>query len=316
MHPELTVREFHQRFQKHLKLSFLSGQVGLDRPLRMTGDDEEHTILADYLNIIRPTAIVIIGRRESSHLAAMDGESRKELLKRLLDQKVCTVILSRLASLSASDIKLFNKASIAVFRSELKDPDLLSNLRYFIDQSVSEKVTLHGVFIDVFSVGIFVTGESGVGKSELGLTLVSRGHRLIADDITEFSRFGPSVIDGAHPGISNEFMEVRGLGILNVRAMFGSNALRRNKSLAMIFNMVHFTEQNRHKFDRLGTERRTRNVLGVEIPELTLPVAPGRNMAVLVEAAARNHILNKNGYNAAEDFIEQQRRAIHSNSQG
>ncbi len=316
MQPELTVREFHQRFQTRLKLSFLSGQVGLDRVLHTSPHEDGHDNLADYLNVIRPTTIVIVGQRESSYLDSLSNDQRRCLLEGLLHNHVCIIILSHKATMTHDDIKRFTRASIAVFRSELKDPLLLDNLRYFMGQTLAQKSIEHGVFIDVISVGIFITGESGVGKSELGLSLVARGHRLIADDVTEFSHLAPGVIDGAHPGLSNEFMEVRGLGILNVRAMFGSNALRRNKHLDMIFNMAHFTEQNRHHFDRLGTERRTRNILGVDIPELTLPVAPGRNMAILVEAAARNHILNKNGYNAAEDFIEQQQRAIHANSQG
>ena len=159
-------------------------------------------------------------------------------------------------------------------------------------------------------------GASGVGKSELALSLISRGHRLIADDITAFSRVSPSAVDGMHPGLSNDFMEVRGLGIVNIRAMFGSNALRRNKTLRMIVNMVEFTPENQHEFDRLGSTQKTRNMLGLEIPEFTLPVSPGRNLAVLVEAAARNHLLRMGGYNSAEDFIERQRRAIKANAKG
>jgi len=198
----------------------------------------------------------------------------------------------------------------------LKDPELLNDLRYFLHQALADKTIEHGVFIDVHSIGTFITGDSGVGKSELALSLISRGHRLIADDVTEFSRISPGVIDGIHPGQASQFLEVRGLGILNIRAMFGSGALRRNKILRMIFKMVHFTAENSHKFDRLGTAEHTRNILGVDIPQVTLPVAPGRNLAVLVEAAARNHILKLNGYNAAEDFIERQRRAIKANSNG
>lgn len=316
MQPNITVKEFHQRFQKRLKLSFISGQVGLERKLSAPGNEEDHSNIVDYLNIIRPTAVVVIGLRESAYLASLPSEQRKKLLQNLIENQVSTIILSRKATLTSSDIRLFNDASIPVFQSALKNPQLLNNLHYFLDQALSETHVMHGVFIDVFSVGIFITGESGVGKSELGMSLISRGHRLIADDLTEFSRFAPGVIDGTYPGMTNDFMEVRGLGILNIRAMFGSNALRRNKHLDMIFNMVNYTEKNRHQFDRLGTEQRTQNILGVEIPELTLPVAPGRNMAVLVEAAGRNHILRKNGYNAAEDFIEQQRRAISQNSQG
>lgn len=316
MQSNLTIRDFHQRFQKRLQLSFASAQVGLDQEIKLPSTKDDSYESADYLNVIRPSSVVVIGKRESTYLATLLNEQRQKLFDKLFYGPAKVIMLSHGAVLEAETIKYIANASIPVFRSELLDTDLLRNLRYFLNQALAEKTIEHGVFIEVHSIGTFITGESGVGKSELALSLISRGHRLIADDITEFSRLSSRTIDGIHPGLSNDFMEVRGLGILNIRAMFGSNSLRRNKKLRMIFNMVNFTAENCHQFDRLGSSQKIRNILGVEIPELTLPVAPGRNLAVLVEAAARNHILKLGGYNSAEDFIQRQRQAIQVNEQG
>lgn len=317
MFSRLTIRDFHQRFQKRLQMSFISGQVGLDQEINPVNDAGDNIAAVDYLNVIRPPCLVVIGQHESEYLASLSMEQRHKLLLSLFaDGPAAGLVLSRHARLSEATIKYCTRQSIPVFQSQLNDSELLNDLRYFLNQTLAEKTTEHGVFIEVHSIGVFITGESGVGKSELALSLISRGHRLIADDITQFTRIASDAVDGTHPGLFNDFLEVRGLGILNVRAMFGANSMRRNKILRMIVNMVHFTPENSHKFDRLGSTEVTRNILGVDIPELTLPVAPGRNLAVMVEVAARNHILKMNGYNAAEDFIERQRRAIKANASG
>ena len=156
----------------------------------------------------------------------------------------------------------------------------------------------------------FITGKAAVGKSELALALISRGHRLISDDITRFSRTTPDLVEGSSPQLLTDFLEVRGLGIVNVRAMFGANALKRDMPLSLIINLVTLDRDNNAAFDRLGDQQKTREILGLQFPEVTLPVAPGRNLAVLVEAAARNYLLQDNDYNAAQDLIARQNQAI------
>jgi len=314
MPANLTIGHFHKRYQKRLQLSFASGQVGLKREIRLPSADEQNFEPVDYLNVIRPSSMVVIGLQEAAYLATLTRPRQRDLFDRLFQGPVRAIILSRDAQIDLDIVRHCASRQVPVFRSELPDAALLSDLRYYLNQALADTTTEHGVFVEVFSIGTFITGRSGVGKSELALSLVSRGHRLIADDIIEFSRLSPSVIDGMHPGLSNDFMEVRGLGIINIRALFGANALRRNKTLRMIVNMVHFTPENSHQFDRLGDSQPTRKILGLEIPELTLPVAPGRNLAVLVETAARNHLLKLGGYNAAVDFIERQRCAIQADA--
>ena len=164
--------------------------------------------------------------------------------------------------------------------------------------------------MEVLGTGVLITGESSVGKSELALALISRGHRLIADDAPEFTRTGPDILDGRSPGVLKDFMEVRGLGVLNIRDMYGDNALKPNKYLRLIVHLKRLNEKEYAQLDRLQGERKTRSILGIDIPQILIPVAPGRNIEVLVEAAVRNHILNFYGNNSVQKFIELQQQAI------
>jgi len=171
-------------------------------------------------------------------------------------------------------------------------------------------VTLHGVYLEVMSIGVLLTGESGVGKSELALELITRGHRLIADDAPEFSRIAPDIVNGTCPKGLLDFLEVRGLGILNVRELLGAGALRSNKYLRLIIRLERLEGEGLINLDRLEGSYSERRVLGLDFPEIVLPVTAGRNLAVLVECAARNHILRMSGYNSADDFMHRQRALL------
>jgi len=174
----------------------------------------------------------------------------------------------------------------------------------------TNKKTLHGVFMEVIGVGVLISGQSGLGKSELALDLVSRGHGLIADDAPEFARIAPATINGTCPKLLQNFLEVRGLGVLNIREMYGESAIKTNKHLELIIELLH------PEMNVVESERRTRlserktNVLEVGIPTISLVVASSRNLAVLVEAAVRDHLLTKSGYSAGKDFTERQQKAI------
>jgi len=309
----LGIDEFFKRYQKKLALSPPSAIVGQTREIKLSRQAGNTFEAVDYFNVIRTSSIVVVGYQESRYINKLGLDEQTRLFKTLFQGPVCSIITSRGNDLPAAMVKLCEQQGIPVFGSELDDSDLLDNTRYYLSHALAEHSDEHGVYIEVYSVGVFIIGDSGVGKSELALALIARGHRLISDDITRFSRIYPDVIDGRSPDLLTDFMEVRGLGIVNIRAMFGANSLKRNKALRLIINMVQLTSDNSDQFDRLGNTINTRNILGLEIPEVTLPVAPGRNLAVIVEAAARNHLLNMNGYNAAEDFIERQHQAINRN---
>ncbi len=315
MRSKLTIGQFYQQFKDTLSLSFLSKQTGLESEITLSSTEEKSFEAIDYLNVIRPSSVALIGHQEAKYIRTLNEQRKIKLLSLLFAGNACVLLLlSRNETIDQDLINYAEDNNVPVLYSELSDAPLLENCRYYLSRALAEHTIEHGVYIEVHSVGIFIRGDSGIGKSELALALIAKGHRLISDDVTRFTQIGPSALDGHSPGILADFMEVRGLGIVNIRAMFGSNAVKRNKNLRLVITLSKYTEDNKHKFDRLGLETHTHTILGVEIPEITLPIASGRNIAVLVEAAARNHLLQMNGYSAPEDFIERQRAAIREDS--
>jgi len=198
----------------------------------------------------------------------------------------------------------------ALLRSHLGADQLIDYASYYLNGLLAAKQVVHGVLMEVMGIGVLLTGRSAVGKSELALELISRGHRLVADDVPEFTRTGPDTLHGTCPELLQDFLEVRGLGILNIRAMFGDNAIKRGKNLRLIVDLVQREPGNGSEADRLHGRQHVRELLDVDVPQVKLPVAPGRNLAVLVEAAARNQILRYGGYDAAADFTRRHRAEL------
>ncbi len=314
MSPSLKIHQFLNQYQHKLKLNFTSRQVGMDREIHLSRQAADTFDAADYFNVIRTSSIVVVGYQESRYINKLNMDEQSKLFKTLFRGPVCVIICSQGNLLPESMIELCESREIPVLQSELSDSELLENTRYLLARALADNTSEHGVYIEVYSLGVFITGKTAVGKSELALSLISRGHRLISDDVTLFTRSAPDVVEGSSPQLLTDFLEVRGLGVVNVRAMFGANALKRSMSLSLIINMVELDRKNSTEFDRLGNNLKTRSILGLDFPEVTLPVAPGRNLAVLVEAAARNHLLHNSGYNAAEDFIARQNQAIAQDS--
>jgi HPr kinase/phosphorylase len=313
MRPSLKIRDFLDQYQHKLQLDFTSREVGLDREIKLSRQAADTFDAADYFNVIRTSSVVLVGYQEARYIRKLELEQQRKLFKLLFHGPVGVIICSYDNPIPEAMVELCEQQEISVLQSTLSDSELLENTRYLLSRELAESVSQHGVFLEVYSLGVFITGHAAVGKSELALALISRGHRLISDDVTLFSRSEPELVEGSSPQLLTDFMEVRGLGVVNIRAMFGANALKRSMPLNLIVNMVTLDGDNGADFDRLGNNVKTRNILGLAFAEVTLPVAPGRNLAVLVEAAARNHLLQANGYNAAEDLIARQNRAIARN---
>lgn len=315
MTASLTVATLFDTLQTRLALSWVAGQSGRHRTIRyQAGDDRTNISLVGYLNFIHPHRIQLIGETEHAYLTGLRKNSKKDAINQVLgDSSDLIIICENLAP--PDDLRQRADAlPLPVLSSPLSSQEIISHLQYFYGSLFAQRTTLHGVFMEVMGIGVLITGDPSVGKSELALELVSRGHRLIADDIPEFARMAPDVISGSCPELLRDFLEVRGLGILNVRAMFGDSAIKQSKYLRLVIHLEKMNEEQIRNIDRLRGSQRTREILNIHIPEITLPVAPGRNLAVMVEAAARTHILAMKGYDASQVFIERQQKQIEQNS--
>lgn len=295
-----------------IELKWIAGSEDPDRLLQDVGINEQATLIG-HLNLIHSNLIQVIGKTECEYLQSLDDEFRNSTLKQLFTRKTVAVILSD--DLPLPDIlkEYADKHHVPVLSCKADSSYVVDTARFYLHKLLSNKVIVHGVFLEVFGTGVLITGESSVGKSELALELITRGHRLIADDAPEFSRIAPDILDGRSPALLQGFMEVRGLGVLNVREMYGDNAIKSNKYLRLIIHLEQMNASNQAEFSRLTGHTNVKKILNVEIPVTLVPVAPGRNLAVIVEAAVRNHALRNNGYDASQALIDLQQQAIESN---
>ena len=306
----IRVRDLYEALHERLQLTWVAGQAGADRALLAVDNDISSGIIAGPLNYIHPNRVQVIGPAELAYLDSLRPTNRLQALQQLLEDEPALIIVVNDVDCPAELPGMADDAAVALMRSPLPDSQVLDNLQYYASLFLSEKTTLHGVFLEVLGMGVLLTGDPAVGKSELALDLITRGSRLVADDAPEFTRIAPDIISGNCPPLLREFLEVRGLGILNIRAMFGDSAIKRSKYLRLIVHLKRMSAEQISGMDRLSGAHADRDVLGVSIPQVTVPVAPGRNLAVLVESAVRNHLLRLKGYDAAEVLIERQQQAI------
>ena len=292
-----------------IELVWVAGSEDPDKPLHEVNVGE-HATLIGHLNLIHKNLIQVIGTVECQYLQNLDDDYRENTLKQIFSDGIVAVILSD--GLPVPDILagFANRYNVPLLSTQAPSNEVVDTARYFFNAMFSKKEVIHGVFMEVMGIGVLITGQSGVGKSELALELITRGHRLIADDAPEFIVTGPDILNGRCPAMLQDFLEVRGLGILNIREMYGENALKPHKNLRLILHLERMNIKDRSSIDRLQGNTRHRTILGIDIPETLLPVAPGRNLAVLAEAAVHNHILHASGRDASRQFIELQQRTM------
>lgn len=292
---------FHH-LESALDLHWLAGRKGGHRLLLSRHDGGSTYRFWGRMDLVHPHAVQILGEEELDFLEALDVSARTPLLDKLMAHRNGVVLVCGdakradflLESAETHGTPMWNSAATPEAAQ-----DELNNYQRDLDLS---STLIHGVFMEVNGLGILLTGTSGTGKSELALELISRGHRLIADDAPIFTRVATHVLEGTCPPSLHNFLEVRGLGILNVRRMFGDSAIKRNKRLRLIIRLRQLKDAELSAEARLGGSRDTQNILGVDVPTIMLPIAPGRNLAVLVECAVRDHILRIGGYSADRDL--------------
>jgi HPr kinase/phosphorylase len=308
MSATLDIRTLFDDLEEKLGLKWICGSEHEDKVVHTSKEHTADISLVGQLNLINPHRVQILGRKELEYFSKLRKNSRKDAIAELFSGESTLVIIANRLPVPDDLQATAAVRQIPLLSSRLSSQETIENLQYYLTSYFAEKITLHGVFMEVMGTGVLITGESSIGKSELALELLTRGHRLVADDAPEFARVAPDTLIGTCPEMLREFLEVRGLGILNVRAMFGASAIKQSRNLRLIIRLQDMDEAV--KMDRLHGSRQMRKIQDVDIPEVTLPVGPGRNLSVLVEAAVRNHILISKGYDASEAFIERQKKRL------
>lgn len=327
---QITVQELFDNHAKRYGLKWIAGKKNGDQLIvpeepvtnqddaqktsRVTKKKFENKSLVGHLNLIHPHQIQILGGTELKYFEGLRDISKQDAIVQLFAQQPTCIIVSGNNPAPAFLRKQCDENGTPLLSSTLNSNKLTDSLHYYLSNLFADMVTLHGVYMEIHTIGVLLTGPSGVGKSELALELITHGHRLVADDAPQFSRIAPDIINGTCPAALQDFLEVRGLGIINVRELFGGSAVKENKYLRLIVRLEPLTKESITQIDRLEGSYNIRKVLDVDVHEITLPVAPGRNLAILLECAARNHMLRLSGYNASEEFIKKQQSFMRASS--
>ncbi|MGB4881722.1 MAG: HPr(Ser) kinase/phosphatase [Neisseria sp.] len=301
--PSISVRKLYQDNQVKLKLAWSAGTAGADNRISVDAD-KPVLALVGHLNFIHPNQVQVLGVAEVDYLNRLDSNEAPASFAELFDFNIPVVIVANDLPIPHMLRDYCRLNDVPLLTSKLESPHLMDVLRIYLQRNLAVSTVKHGVFLDVFEVGVLITGQSGLGKSELALELISRGHSLVADDAVEFHRTGPEMLEGRCPPMLRDFLEVRGLGVLNVRYIFGETSIRPKKLLQLIINLVPADDEYMKSLDRLSIRTEPESILNVNIRSVMLPVAIGRNLAVLVEAAVRNYILQLRGKDSTKEFLE------------
>ena len=304
----ITVADLFRQAGEQFQIAWVAGRAGGNRKLTSETIQKPTLALIGHLNFVHPNRVQVLGCAEMDYLRNLDAVSLQEAVDNLYASELAAVVVANGEDLPEPLAEAAERTATPLFTSPEQSPELMRLLTHIITQALAPSTIMHGVFLEVSGLGVLITGDPSVGKSELALELVSRGHRLVADDAVEVYAVAPDTLEGRCPTLLRDFMEVRGLGVINIRHLFGETAVKPKKNMKLI---IHLTPADHwHEVDRLNMNSDSRLLLGINIPEVRIPVAVGRNLAVLVEVAVRNHILRQRGINSADEFAERQRTAI------
>ncbi|MGD6968437.1 HPr(Ser) kinase/phosphatase [Rossellomorea vietnamensis] len=282
------------------KLELVSGEEGLHRPIVTTDISRPGLEMAGYFDYYPAERIQLLGKTELSFLEKLDDIQRKSRMDQLCTDITPGIIISRDMEIPQELIDASNRSDVPVMRTPLKTTGFSSRLTNYLESKLAPTTAIHGVLVDIYGVGVMITGKSGVGKSETALELVKRGHRLVADDCVEIRQEDTDTLVGSSPELIEHLLEIRGLGIINVMTLFGAGAVRSYKRITLCINLELWDKTK--QYDRLGLEEEKMRIIDTDITKLTVPVRPGRNLAVIIEVAAMNFRLKRMGVNAAEQF--------------
>lgn len=292
-----------------LPLELLSGRLGLDRSISSPHIQKTGLALAGFHEYLRPARVLVFGESEVRYLESLDHDARMSMLGAMFAHEIPCVLITGGGNPPADLLSASDEHRVPLLRTPVATPIAIAKIGTLLDDALAVREVMHGVLMDILGLGVLIIGDSGIGKSECALDLIVRGHRLVADDTVEVRRRGETGVIGTCPELTRHHMEVRGLGVINIRDLFGVAATRTSKRVELVVRLERWDPDR--EYDRLGLDENVFDLFGVKVPLIRMPVAPGRNLAILVEVAARNQLLRSRGLNAARDLVmrlEQQLR--------
>ncbi len=298
----LTVGTFHERTKDLLQLEVLGSRDGFAREIPAPDASGPGLVLAGYIGRFVPQRIQVLGETEVSYLRSLDASERKRILTTFLGYEIPCVMVTKGLDLPEGMEEAALQAGVTILRSKLKTQEFYNRITPFLADAFAPSTSLHGSLADVYGVGLLFTGASGIGKSECVLDLVERGHRLVADDLVITRRKGPDVLIGTGHPLQRHYMEIRGVGLIDVRSIFGVRSVRQQKRVEVVVVLQEWKEGM--TVERTGLETDTTSILGVEIPRITVPLNPGKNITVIAEVIAMNHLMRFSGQDPAQVFNE------------
>ncbi len=295
-----TVKKLLEDQRYDLKLRIVAGRGGVENEISSAQVQKLGLALSGFTDYLHKNRVQILGNTEMSYLESLTPDDRRVTVEKLFSLQVCTFIVSHHHAVSDELKSVADQTDTPLLVSYHPTDKLTSRLINLLEEQMTETTSLHGVLVDVLGIGILILGRSGVGKSECALDLIAKGHRLVADDMVLITKRPPNSIIGSSPDLIRYHMEIRGLGIINIKDLFGITAIRVEKQIDMVVQLVAWDPSQ--EYDRLGFDEENYQILDVKFPMVKLPVTPGRNMTTIIEVAARNHILKIMGRNPALEF--------------
>ncbi|QRN41748.1 MAG: HPr kinase/phosphorylase [Neisseriaceae bacterium] len=313
--PSLSVRRLYQDNQKKIQLSWIAGSSNSDSKISLAENNTTRSFVGHF-NFVHPNKIQVIGLSEYEFIQNKSVQDKFGFFLEFITELNINLIIIGNNLPIIPQLKDFCTAnSVPLMHSKVESPKIVDVLQIYLQRALAPSTTMHGVFLNVFEMGTLICGHSGLGKSELALELISRGHSLVADDVVKIYKTGPESLEGRCPKLLREFLEVRGLGIINIRTMFGETAVRVKKALRLIIQLVNADDDYMKNLDRLSMRIETQKILDVSVRKITIPVGAGRNIAVLTEAAVRNYILQLRGLDSMQEFLERHNTAMSTNNE-
>jgi HPr kinase/phosphorylase len=299
--PGVSIAEMVEEEAGSLQLELVAGRAGLDRRVYLARVQRPGLALTGYTDYIAYGRVQIVGSSEIGYLRKLTPRRRSTILAKLCRCRISCFVLTRGLSPPRELVSAAEAAGVPLLATPLQSASFIKLLSVFLEERLATRLHLHSVLLDVFGLGTLILGDSGIGKSECALELIDRGHRLVADDVVEIKKMGETLV-GASPDLTRYHMELRGLGVLNIRDLYGVSSISLSKRVGLVIQLERWEEGK--EYDRLGLRDETYLILGSELPLVRMPVAPGRNLALLIEVAARNQLLREGGYDAAQRFVE------------